>query len=77
MKTTTNDEKIYQTLQAGIQKLRELQYPCSKPSEIVVMTASREAVNHALNIHGQCLNRNGVIKTRFGEKIHRLFGRAK
>ena len=72
MKTTTDDEKIYQTLQAGIQKLRELQDPCSKPSEIVVMTASQEAVNHALNIHGQCLNRNGVIKTRFCEKLRRL-----
>jgi len=69
-----DDEKIYQTLKAGIEKLREMRHPNSKESPVCVMVSNPYAINIALACHGQYLDKHGVIKTRFIEKVRRFFG---
>jgi hypothetical protein len=66
------EEAIYNTINAGIEKLRELNHPGYKPGNVCIMVENDYAVRIALATHGEYIDKHGVIRVRLIEKIRRF-----
>jgi hypothetical protein len=66
------EEMIYNTLQSGIQKLREWNHPDYKMGNVSIMAENDYAIRIALATHGEYIDKHGVIRIRLTEKIGRF-----